>query len=209
MMSLPADFVYLKDIDPTIIQDVKYFNHDNFIGRAIKGYAAAECILTKKAALALSILQRSLLAKQLSLKVFDCYRPQMAVDDFLRWTKNVNDQKMKAVYYPNIDKADFFKLGYLAERSSHSRGSTVDLTLVHLSHHNKEIIDMAMGTPFDFMDERSHVISPVISDEEQKNRLLLNNLMQQAGFNPYDKEWWHFTLQNEPYPDTYFNFPII
>lgn len=207
-MPLPADFVYLKDIDASIIQDVKYFAHENFIGRPIKGYTEPTCILTKPAALALAALQKTLLLKQLSLKVFDCYRPQTAVDDFIKWSQDASDQKMKEWYYPNIDKADIFKLGYLSEKSSHTRGSTVDLTLVHLSPTNKAPLEMAMGTPFDFMDERSHVLSPHINHEEQQNRLLLQNFMRQVGFNPYDKEWWHFTLENEPYPDTYFNFPV-
>lgn len=207
-MVLPAGFVYLKDIDPTIIQDVKYFTHDNFIGRPIKGYAAAECILTKEAALALSKLQQTLLPQKLSLKVYDCYRPQTAVDDFIAWSQDASDQKMKQEYYPRVDKADFFKLGYIAAKSSHTRGSTVDLTIVHLSVNNAKPIDMIMGTNFDFMDELSHPLNSDILEEEKHNRMFLRTMMQEAGFEPYDKEWWHFTFKNEPYPDTYFDFPV-
>lgn len=205
-MALPTGFVYLKDIDPTIIQDVKYFTHDNFIGRPINGYAAAECILTQEAALALSKLQKILLSQKLSLKVYDCYRPQTAVNDFIAWSKDTSDQKMKKDYYPRVDKGDFFKLGYIAEKSSHTRGSTVDLTIVHLS--GKKPIDMNMGTHFDFMDELSHPLNPDIHDEGKNNRMFLRRMMQEAGFEPYDKEWWHFTFKNEPYPDTYFDFPV-
>jgi len=207
-MALPVGFVYLKDVDSSIIQDVKYFTHDNFMGRPIKGYTAAECILTKKAAVALSELQRTLLPQHLSLKVYDCYRPQTAVNDFIAWSKDATDQKMKKDYYPNVNKADFFTLGYVAEKSTHTRGSTVDLTLARLPTNNSKPIEMPMGTHFDFMDELSHSLSPNIRGEEKKNRLLLRRLMQKAGFEPYDKEWWHFTFKDEPYPDTYFDFPV-
>lgn len=202
-MILPTGFVYLKEINPTIIHDIKYFSHDNFLGRIVKGYHAAECILTKETAYALSQLQNKLLATQLSLKVYDGYRPQTAVNDFIAWSQDEHDQKMKKEYYPNINKADFFKLGYLAEQSSHTRGSTVDLTLVHL---NATSMDLDMGTPFDFMDERSHSFSSDVSEEAKSNRMFLRGLMEEAGFHPYDKEWWHFTLKNEPYPDAYFDF---
>lgn len=207
-MALPSGFVYLEEVDSSIIQEVKYFTHDNFIGRPIKGYAVSKCILTQEAAFALSKLQAVLLSQGLSLKVYDSYRPQTAVNDFIRWSQNPNDQKMKKDYYPNIDKADFFKLGYLAEKSSHTRGSTLDLTLVYLPGDKEKPVEMAMGTPFDFMDELSHSLNPNIQGEEKNNRLFLRNQMQKAGFEPYEKEWWHFTLKNEPYPDTYFNFPV-
>lgn len=169
-MALPAGFVYLKEIDPSIIQDVKYFTDDNFIGRPIKGYEAAECILTQEAAQALSKLQQQLLLQHLSLKIYDCYRPQTAVNDFIAWSKDASDQKMKKDYYPNVNKADFFTLGYVAEKSTHTRGSTVDLTLVHLSANNNKPVEMAMGTHFDFMDELSHPLSPNIHEKEKNNR---------------------------------------
>lgn len=207
-MALPAGFVYLKEVDSSIIQDVKYFTDDNFIGRPIKGYEAAECILTQEAAHALSKLQQQILPQHLSLKVYDCYRPQTAVNDFIAWSQDASDQKMKTDYYPNINKADFFKLGYVAENSGHTRGSTVDLTLVHLPGNNGEPLEMAMGTHFDFMDELSHPLNPNIHNDVRSNRLFLRSIMQKAGFEPVDNEWWHFTFKNEPYPDTYFNFPV-
>lgn len=202
--ALPQGFVYLKDVDSTIIQDIKYFTADNFIGKPVKGYEAPTCILTEQAAKALSILQQSLKDKQLSLKVYDCYRPQMAVDNFIVWSKDIKDQKMKAEYYPNVNKADFFKLGYVAEKSSHTRGSTVDITLVHLT--DKQ--ELNMGTHFDYMDELSHPSSDRIHGQAKTNRLLLQKLMQESGFSPLETEWWHFTLKNEPYPNTYFNFLV-
>jgi D-alanyl-D-alanine dipeptidase len=207
-MALPSGFVYLRDIDSSIIQDVKYFTHDNFIGRPIKGYEVAECVLTQEAALALSKIQQQLMSQHLSLKIYDGYRPQTAVNDFIAWSRDASDQKMKKDYYPNVNKADFFTLGYLAEKSSHSSGSTVDLTLVHLSAANNTPIEMTMGTRFDFMDDLSHFLSPNIREEERNNRIFLSGVMQEAGFEPYDKEWWHFSLKNEPYPDTYFDFPV-
>ncbi|MCD6038985.1 MAG: hypothetical protein K0S27_385 [Gammaproteobacteria bacterium] len=210
MANLPSGFVYLEDVDPTIIQDMKYHTHDNLIGRPIKGYESAKCILTKEAALALSHLQKTLLPQHLSLKVYDCYRPQIAVDDFIAWSQDVSDQKMKKNYYPRVNKADFFKLGYIAEKSAHTRGSTADLTLVYLQANNKkDAVDMAMATHFDFMDELSHTLNPQVEGKERENRLFLMNKMRAAGFLPYDKEWWHFTLENEPYPNTYFNFPVV
>jgi D-alanyl-D-alanine dipeptidase len=204
-MALPAGFVYLKEVDSSIIQDVKYFTDDNFIGRPIKGYEAAECILTQEAAHALSKLQQALLSQHLSLKVYDCYRPQIAVNDFIAWIKDTSDQKMKKDYYPNVNKADFFKLGYVAEKSGHTRGSTVDLTMIDLKT-NKEL---DMGTQFDYMDELSHPFNRSVTSEQYQNRQLLNQAMTEYGFcslTQHDTEWWHFTLKNEPFPDTYFNF---
>lgn len=207
-MALPPGFVYLKDIDPTIIQDMKYPTKDNFLGRPVAGYTKHTCILTKEAAVALAKLQQQLLAQNMSLKVYDGYRPQLAVDDFIAWSKDVNDQKMKLSFYPNINKVDFFKLGYVAEKSSHTRGSTVDLTLVQFHTTSSQPTELAMGTQYDFMDELSHTLNANIQGEELKNRLFLKKIMQEAGFDPYEKEWWHFTLKDEPYPDTYFNFPV-
>lgn len=206
-MALPDKFVYLKDIDPSIIQEMKYLTQDNFIGRPIAGYEAAQCILTQPTALALAKVQQTLKSQALSLKVFDCYRPQTAVNDFINWSKDAADQKMKAKYYPRVDKADFFTLGYVGAKSGHTRGSTVDLTIVRLES-KQPPKELAMGTRFDFMDELSHALSEHIQGKPRNNRLLLRNAMQQAGFNPYETEWWHFTLQNEPFPNTYFDFPV-
>lgn len=203
-MALPQGFVYLKDIAPSIIQDVRYFSDDNFIGRPIKGYHAGECIVTKEAGEALANAQQEMIAAHMSLKVFDCYRPATAVQDFIDWSRDANDQKMKQVCYPNVNKADFFKLGYVAEKSGHTRGSTVDLTIVTMP----EKTELNMGTPFDYMDELSHSLNPAIQGQELANRMLLRNLMIKVGFDPYEKEWWHFTLKNEPFPNTYFDFPV-
>lgn len=200
-MALPSEFVYLKDIDKSIIQNIKYFTCDNFIGRPIKGYKKPTCILTQKAAVSLSKIQQQLKLKSLSLKIYDCYRPQVAVDDFIAWSLDIYDQKMKNAYYPNIDKANLIKL-YIAEKSSHTRGSTVDLTIVSL----KTGKELDMGTHFDYMDNQSHVFAENITREAKNNRLFLRNIMKKMGFKPYDSEWWHFTLKEEPFPNTYFNF---
>jgi D-alanyl-D-alanine dipeptidase len=225
---LPKDFVYLKDVDPTILQDIRYAGDHNFIGRPIRGYHAAECILTQQAAYALKKVQAELLPSGYSLKVFDCYRPKMAVSDFIQWSKQLNQQQMKAEFYPRVDKADFFKLGYVAARSGHSRGSTVDLTIVPVptsdqetfqtnqplvacyAPYNKRFRDgsIDMGTGFDCMDELSHPLDQAINPQAYRNRMKLRNIMEQYGFVPYFAEWWHFTLKDEPFPHTYFNFAV-
>jgi D-alanyl-D-alanine dipeptidase len=204
---LPANFVHLKDIDNSILQDIKYLTDDNFIGRPIAGYQTASCVLTREAATALVSIQRKLLPLNMSLKVFDGYRPQTAVNDFIQWSQDVTDQKMKQAYYPKVNKADFFTLGYLAKKSSHSRGSTVDLTIVKILS-DQQYIELDMGTKFDFLDELSHPLNPILSEDIKANRMLLRHLMEEAGFSSIKTEWWHFTLKNEPYPDTYFDFIV-
>ncbi len=204
--ALPTGFVYLKDIAPSIIQDIRYYSSNNFIGKQINGYEAPTCILTSQTALALASIQKELEKKSFSLKVYDCYRPTMAVANFITWSHDLNDQKQKKDYYPRVNKADFFKLGYVAEKSGHSRGSTVDITIVKLNH--KHVSELNMGTHFDFMDELSHSLNPTLSNAVKENRLMLRTLMINHGFNPLAEEWWHFTLQHEPYPQTYFNFLI-
>lgn len=204
---LPSNFVYLKDVAPSIQQDIRYFTDTNFIGRPLPGYDSPVCILTKPAAFALLKIQEELNKEGLALKVFDGYRPQMTVNEFIRWSKDVQDQKMKASYFPNVNKADFFKLGYVGEKSGHTRGSTVDLTIIDLKT-NKEL---DMGTHFDYMDELSHPFNRSVTSKQYQNRQLLNQVMTKYGFGsltPHDTEWWHFTLKNEPFPDTYFNFPV-
>lgn len=200
----PDNFVYLKTVIPTIQQDIRYFGNNNFVGRPIVGYKKPVCILTSAAAHALLKVQTALNRQNLGLLVFDCYRPQIAVDDFIQWSQNVNDQKMKNLFYPYIDKRNLFKLGYLARRSGHTRGSTVDLTIVDLT--SNQIIDM--GTSFDFLDPLSHPENRDITSEQFKNRMLLRTLMIKFGFIPLKTEWWHFTLKNEPYKNTYFNFLV-
>lgn len=226
---MPNDFVYLRDIDATILQDIRYATPHNFIGAPIKGYQAGECILTRQSADALARVQKKLLQSNLSLKVYDCYRPQMAVDEFIAWSQQPNDHKMKEEFYPRVNKADFFSLGYVAAKSGHSRGSTMDLTIVPLgaavpksyregqslvactAPYTQRFHDQSvdMGTGFDCMDELSHNDSTSISTVAYYDRLILKTLMEKYGFSAYQPEWWHFTLKNEPYPDTYFNFPIV
>jgi len=205
--ALPTGFVYLKDIDPSIIEDIKYHSSDNFIGRRIKGYNAAKCILTYQAAYALSSLQKELNKKGMGFKVYDCYRPTMAVKNFIEWSQDIQDQQQKNEYYPHINKADFFKLGYVAEKSGHSRGSTIDLTIVRFTPDHKAV-ELNMGTHFDFMDETSHPLYKKSVAEVWKNRIFLRSLMLNGNFNPFPTEWWHFTLKDEPFPKTYFNFPV-
>jgi zinc D-Ala-D-Ala dipeptidase len=203
-INTPNEFVYLQNFAPSIQQDLRYYSHNNFIGRPIAGYKKPVCILTKYAAAVLLKIQYELAEQGLGLKVFDCYRPQMAVDDFFHWSQDATDQKMKSAYYPHINKAELFKRNYIARRSGHTRGSTVDLTLVDLNT-NKPL---DMGTPFDFLDPLSHPANRAISREQFKNRILLRSVMLKFGFSPLKTEWWHFTLSNEPYKDTYFNFPV-
>lgn len=201
---LPKEFVYLKDIDPSIQQDIRYYGAHNFVGKPLPGYERPVCILTQPAADALRQVQQELKKKGLGLKVFDGYRPQMTVDEFIRWSADETDQKMKADYYPNVNKADFFKLDYVAARSGHTRGSTVDLTLIDLKTHQ----ELDMGTHFDFMDELSHPANRSVTEKQYQNRRLLSDVMIKLGFVPIETEWWHFTLKNELFPDTYFNFPV-
>ena len=226
--ALPSGFVYLQDIDSTILSDMRYAGRHNFVGRQIHGYEKRRCILTIDAAKALSAVQKELQQSSLSLKVYDCYRPTEAVSDFVAWSKLPHQEEMKAEFYPAINKADFFKLGYVSEQSGHSRGSTVDLTIVHipylpqpnyrpgqplvnctapyLERYRDNTVDM--GTGYDCMDERSHTASADINIVAKQNRALLREIMMKYGFTPYDKEWWHFTLKSEPFPDTYFNFKV-
>ena len=200
----------------------------NFIGHRIQGYGAGECILSRDAAVALSRVQAKLKILSLSLKVYDCYRPQMAVNEFISWSKKIDQQQMKSEFYPRVNKADFLKLGYVAEKSGHSRGSTVDVTIVpipvpkqsayqpgqalvscikgRMERFNDNSIDM--GTGYDCMDELSHSDSRHIKGAAYQHRLLLKSAMRESGFDPYPQEWWHFTLKDEPYPDAYFNFVV-
>ncbi len=198
----PDDFIYVKQLIPSLKQDIRYFTHNNFVGRPIQGYKKPVCILTTSAANALLKVQTELSKKNLGLLVFDCYRPQMAVDDFIQWSQNPHQQQMKNSYYPHIDKTDLFRLNYIACRSGHTRGSTVDLTIIDLN--TQQTLDM--GTTFDFLDPLSHPANRDISPEQFKNRMLLQKLMVKFGFTPIKTEWWHFTLSNEPYKNTYFNF---
>ncbi len=227
--AVPTGFVYLHDVDPTILQDIRYHTYHNFVGRPISGYEVAQCILTKQAAVALAHVQDELRKSNLSLKVFDCYRPQMAVDDFIAWSKQADQQQAKAEFYPRVNKADFFRLGYVAAKSGHTRGSTVDLTIVPIPTMQSAVYQRGqklvscyapylqrffdsgidMGTGFDCMDPLSHSDNTQVGLVPYQNRLLLHNIMVKYGFMPLAEEWWHFTLRDEPYKNTYFNFPIV
>jgi D-alanyl-D-alanine dipeptidase len=199
-----GDFITLKSAVPSIQEDIRYYTANNFIGRPIMGYKNPTCLLTKQAAMALLKVQNTLNKNDLGLRVFDCYRPQMAVDDFFQWSQDPQDQKMKAEYYPHIDKSELFHRNYIAHRSGHSRGSTVDLTIINLK--TNEPLDM--GTPFDFLDPLSQPSNRMVTAEQFKNRMLLQTLMRKAGFSSLKNEWWHFNLRNEPYKHTYFNFHV-
>ncbi len=201
---IPDNFIDLRELIPGLVQDVRYFSTDNFIGDRISGYEAARLIGTLEMALALKDVQRELAYANLELKVFDAYRPQRAVDHFIHWAHDATDVRTKAEYYPNINKEDIFPQGYLVELSSHSRGSTVDLTLID----SYTFAEVDMGTPFDFFDQKSWPASLEVTSQQRANRLLLRSLMGKHGFAPIEGEWWHFTLRDEPYPKTYFDFPI-
>lgn len=202
--SVPEYFVDLQEFIPGIQLELRYFSEDNFVGQVINGYAAEKVFMTREAATALSKAQSELVRFGMSLKVFDAYRPQRAVDHFVRWAQDLNDKKMKAVFYPGVAKEDLFSNGYIAERSGHSRGSTIDLTIVDLDSGQ----ELEMGTPWDFFDPASWPSNLDISAQARANRNLLNAVMTKHGYRALPEEWWHFTLENEPYPDTYFDFPI-
>jgi len=201
---IPQSFSYMQEKIPTIEQELRYFSTNNFIGEVIDGYKAPKAILTTKATLALNQVQEELKSFNLGLKVFDAYRPQKAVDHFVRWGRDLDNTKMKAIYYPTVEKKNLFRDGYIAKKSGHSRGSTVDLTIIDLN--SKEELDM--GSSFDFFGEVSHVNYEKISTQQRANRMLLNQVMLKHGFKAYAEEWWHFTLKNEPYKKTYFNFNV-
>jgi zinc D-Ala-D-Ala dipeptidase len=205
--SLPEAFVYVEEAIPHIRIDLRYFSDNNFLGRCVDGYVRSRCILTREATEGLNKVQEELNRFHLGLKIYDAYRPQRAVEDFVRWGKDFDDTRTKRNFYPNVRKEDLFKEGYIAEKSSHSRGSTVDLTIVSM---DGDTIgrDLDMGTGFDFFGPESWPDCPSMSPNQRANRLLLRVLMEKHGFEPYPKEWWHFTLKNEPFPDTYFNFPV-
>jgi D-alanyl-D-alanine dipeptidase len=203
---LPKSFCYLETIDDRILQDIAYAGPDNLMGRPLLGYVAPRCIVSEPLGLALKKVQDKALAQGFLLKIYEAHRPLRAAEDFIAWSRDLSDSATKEDYYPRINKADFFDLGYVALRSSHSRGAAVDLTLVPLDSPTKTPLDM--GTRFDFMDVLSHSKNTDIPLEAQENRRLLRDLMESHGFEHYEKEWWHFTLKNEPFRHTYFDFPV-
>ena len=201
--ALPEDFVAVGELDTHIEKEIRYFGSNNFVGAKVDGYYAPKCILHRDAAKALVRVQQAAQASGLTLKVFDCYRPQRAVDHFVRWVEDETDIKTKAEYYPNLAK-DKLLGGYIAAQSGHSRGATVDLTLVDRAN-GKEL---DMGSPFDMFDTLSNTDDPRINEVQRKNRYLLRDLMLAEGFAPYPLEWWHFSLKPQPYPNTYFDFVV-
>ncbi|MGI5237745.1 M15 family metallopeptidase [Dactylosporangium sp. CA-139066] len=224
---LPDGFVALSDVDPTILQDIRYATAHNFVGRPVTGYERPRCLLARKAAEALKGVQQKALEKGYSLKVYDCYRPQRAVDDFVRWSHDA-DQRMKGEFYPQEAKSRLFDDGYIGGPTAHSRGSTMDLTIVALPARSQPAYDPAtplvpctspagerfpdntvdMGTGFDCFDPLAHTAAGGVGPAQRANRELLTGLMAGGGFTNYPKEWWHYTLRNEPFPDTYYDFPV-
>jgi zinc D-Ala-D-Ala dipeptidase len=199
----PDTFVDAATVVPGLIAEIRYAGSHNFVGRPIDGYLAPHCLLTAAAADALAEVARDVASHGLVVKVFDCYRPVRAVANFVRWAHDPSDQLAKGQFYPNVDKRTLFRDGYIATHSGHSRGSTADLTLARVDGS-----ELDMGTPFDFFSPRSWTADPTIRAEQHANRMLLAAAMRRHGFRGYDKEWWHFTLRNEPFPDTYFDFPV-
>ena len=197
-------FVSIGEAIPDILLDIRYYSSFNFIGERIDGYEEPIALLTREAAQALKEAGSEAIQQGFRLKVFDAYRPQTAVDHFVRWAKNPEDIRMKEFFYPDLEKKDIIPLGYIAEHSGHSRGSTVDLTLFDMVTQQ----DLDMGGTFDFFGELSHPDYSGVSEVQHANRMLLQKLMVKHGFRPLETEWWHFTLENEPWPDTYFTFPV-
>jgi len=200
-----SGFVVLSDVVPDIIQEIRYYSTYNFVGDRINGYNEPCALMTKEAADALKKVADYLRPKGYRLKIYDAYRPQMAVNHFMAWAKDVNDTRMKKYFYPELDKAQIIPQGYVAVKSGHSRGSTIDLTLFDMNT-GKEV---DMGGTFDYFGERSHPdYKGDLTAEQIANRNILRDAMIKFGFKPLEEEWWHFTLKNEPYPDTYFTFPV-
>ena len=200
----PSGFVVLADYIPGIIQEIRYHSTYNFIGDRIDGYEEPCALLTKEAARALKSVSNEMMVQGYRLKVFDAYRPVCAVKHFILWGIEDQDIRMKPYFYPDLQKQELFEKGYIARESSHSRGSTVDLTLLDMST-GKEL---DMGSPFDLFSEASHPDYRGITEEQHDNRMILQRVMMRNGFQPIDCEWWHFTLEDEPYPDVYFDFPV-
>ena len=200
----PSRFVLLAEFVPSIIQEIRYYSTYNFIGDRIDGYEEPCAVLTKEAARALKSVSSELNVMGYRLKVFDAYRPVIAVKHFVMWGIEDTDIRMKPFFYPDLEKEELFMKGYIATRSSHSRGSTVDLTLLDM----KTSKEVDMGSPFDMFSEVSHPDYKGITKEQYDNRMLLQSVMMRNGFEPFDTEWWHFTLRDEPFPDTYFEFPV-
>lgn len=226
---IPESFVEIREVIPDALMDIRYATEHNFVGAKVEGYEAAKCYLTREAAHALSGVEADLKPFGFGLKIYDCYRPQRAVNHFVRWAEDLNATQTRTEFYPTVDKRHLFRDGYIASRSGHSRGSTVDLTIVALPPRPQPAFILGkteqkacflpaterfrdngldMGTGFDCFHTLSHPENPALSEPQRAYRLLLKTLMEKHGFRHYDKEWWHFTLKNEPFPDTYFDFVV-
>jgi D-alanyl-D-alanine dipeptidase len=201
---LPKGFVYIDDIIPSAQYDIRYYGEHNFVGTGIDGYKAPFAIMSREGAVALKKVSDALDKKGYTLMIYDAYRPQKAVNHFIAWSKDAKDVKTKEEFYPKLNKRNLFKLGYISSKSGHSRGSTIDLTLIHQS--SGELVDM--GGPYDFFGDISHHGTKLITKQQTSNRNLLKNMMVKYGFKAYSKEWWHYTLAKEPYPKTYYNFDV-
>ena len=231
--NVPSDFISIHKIDPSIAVEMRYATNWNFMGHVVTGYSANKCYLTKQAASALASVQTSLSKLGLGLLVFDCYRPQRAVAEFVKWTQDPKDQKMRTVFYPDEPKELLISRGYIASKSGHSRGSTVDLTVIkktptkgrsvdksdklnfqegfldcRFQKHISETSQLDMGTMFDCFSVLANTMNPNISKDQAANRKILLDAMEKSGFVNYDQEWWHYTLKDEPFKDTYFDFMI-
>ena len=199
-----ADFVSVGEYIPDVLLDVRYYSTYNFVGARIDGYESPIVLLTRQAADALRLVNADMLSQGYRLVLYDGYRPQRAVDHFARWAEDLSADAMKPVFYPDVDKADLFEQGFIARRSGHSRGSTIDLTLLDAA--TGQLVDM--GGPFDFFGELSHPDYAGVTPAQQANRMRLREAMLKHGFKPLSTEWWHFTLRDEPFPATYFDFPV-
>lgn len=197
-------FVNLTETIPDVILEIRYYSTYNFVGTRIDGYEAPVALITRRAADSLRAVSDELIKQGYLLKIYDAYRPQCAVDHFARWADDVNDTLMKPYFYPMVDKSLLFELGFIARKSSHSRGSTVDLTMVDMRTGK----DVDMGSVFDWFGNESHFYSQSITPEQRRNRLILRKAMMRHGFQPISTEWWHYTLKNEPFPNTYFDFSV-
>ena len=225
--NIPEGFVEIREVIPEVILDLRYLTNHNFLGVPVDGYKAEKCYITKTAADSLAKVQTELRKFNLTLKIYDAYRPQRAVDHFVRWANDLSDTLTKKEFYPTIDKSRLFVDGYIAEKSGHSRGSTIDLTIVPipLPYQPDFEIDnqcecfksveqrfkdnsVDMGTGFDCFDSLSHTENSELTSQQRVNRLLLKSIMDKYGFKNLAEEWWHFTLRNEPFPKTYFDFEI-
>ena len=204
---IPAGFVNLNKEIPNLVVDLRYASSENFIGRVVPGYNSSKAIGTEDLATALKKVQAQLKPYGLGLKLFDAYRPQIAVNTFIIWADYSSDTLKKEEYYPDLKKNSLFELGYIAEKSAHTKGSTVDITLIYLEGINKGK-EVDMGGKWDYFSKKSNFTFQGITSKQYQNRELLRNLMESEAFLPYDKEWWHFTLKDEPFPKTYFDFMI-